>query len=93
MEINQSDALKRLPEQFFSKWNGRIKQLEASGYDVINLGQGSPDLPTDERITDALRHAALDPVKPPISSISWICVLQKRHRPFLPPEIQHRIKR
>lgn len=62
MEIKQSDALKRLPEQFFSKWNGRIKQLEASGYDVINLGQGSPDLPTDERITDALRHAALDPV-------------------------------
>lgn len=62
MDFNQSNAMRRLPSQFFVKLNWRIKQLEDSGYDVINLGQGSPDLPTDERIVDALRHAALDPI-------------------------------
>lgn len=74
MNFDQSEAVKRLPTQFFVKLNERIKQLEEEGNDVINLGQGSPDLPTDQRIVEALRHAALDPVNhkyPPFRGFSY----------------------
>jgi LL-diaminopimelate aminotransferase len=40
----------------------RIAELQAQGVDVINLGVGSPDLPTPPHIVEALREAALDPV-------------------------------
>lgn len=62
MIFEQSDAIKRLPEQFFADLNNRVQQLVDEGHDVINLGQGNPDLPTEDRIVEALREAALDPV-------------------------------
>lgn len=62
MNIGQSDAIKRLPAQFFADLNKRVQQLVKEGHDVINLGQGNPDLPTEKRIVEALREAALDPI-------------------------------
>lgn len=57
-QFEQSQTLKRLPEQFFAKLVKKTQQLEAEGHDVINLGQGNPDLPTPPHIVDALKMAA-----------------------------------
>ncbi len=54
--------LGRIPRYPFADVVRRITELEAQGVDVINLGIGSPDLPTPPHIVEALREAALDPV-------------------------------
>lgn len=61
-EFEQSETLKRLPEQFFAKLVKKAQQLKDQGHDIINLGQGNPDLPTPESIVEALQMAAEDPV-------------------------------
>lgn len=60
--FEQSDTLKRLPEQFFAKLVKKAQQLQSEGHDVINLGQGNPDLPTPEHIVEALKGAVEDPI-------------------------------
>lgn len=57
-----SDALKRLPDQFFAGLVQKVNKLVDEGYDVINLGQGNPDLPTPMRIVEELQKAAPDPL-------------------------------
>lgn len=61
LSIQPADRLATLPEQFFAalvvKANARI----ALGRDVINLGQGNPDLPTPPHIVEALQQAAANP--------------------------------
>lgn len=69
-----SDAMKRLPESFFAKLVKRAKELTAKGHDVINLGQGNPDLPTEERIVRALQAGAEKPINhkyPPFQGFSY----------------------
>jgi len=61
MEIRTAEILTRLPKQFFAALTAKAATLSASGVDVINLGQGNPDLPTPPHIVEALRTAALDP--------------------------------
>ncbi|MBD1221832.1 pyridoxal phosphate-dependent aminotransferase [Virgibacillus halodenitrificans] len=56
-----SDTLKRLPEQFFASLVMKAKKLTDAGHDVINLGQGNPDLPTPQHIVDELKAAADNP--------------------------------
>ncbi|KGP72001.1 pyridoxal phosphate-dependent aminotransferase [Pontibacillus yanchengensis] len=61
-EFKQSDAMQRLPEQFFAKLVKKVneaKQLE--GPEMINLGQGNPDQPTPEHIVQSLQQAAEKP--------------------------------
>lgn len=60
--FEQSDAIKRLPDQFFAKLGKRVQELVKQGHDVINLGQGNPDLPTADHIVKALQKAAEDPM-------------------------------
>lgn len=60
--FEQSETLKRLPEQFFAKLVGKVQRLQSAGHDVINLGQGNPDLPTPEPIVEALQTAAEEPI-------------------------------
>ncbi|SIS78307.1 pyridoxal phosphate-dependent aminotransferase [Alicyclobacillus vulcanalis] len=62
MTFRLADRIERLPEQFFSGLTRRVAAFQQAGYDVINLGQGNPDLPTPPHIVEALREAALDPV-------------------------------
>lgn len=57
-----SDTLKRLPEQFFAKLVKKVQALSSEGHDVINLGQGNPDLPTPNHIVEELKTAADNPV-------------------------------
>ncbi|TFJ94328.1 pyridoxal phosphate-dependent aminotransferase [Lentibacillus salicampi] len=60
--FEQSDMLKRLPEQFFAKLVAKTQEVKEQGHDVINLGQGNPDLPTPEPIVKELQTAAENPV-------------------------------
>lgn len=59
--FEQADALKRLPEQFFAKLVRKVGRAVEAGHDVINLGQGSPDLPTPPHIVKELQEAASNP--------------------------------
>jgi aminotransferase len=61
MQIQAAERITRLPTQFFSSLVSRAASYIAQGFDVINLGQGNPDLPTPPHIVEALREAALDP--------------------------------
>ncbi|UTR16358.1 pyridoxal phosphate-dependent aminotransferase [Salipaludibacillus sp. LMS25] len=56
-----SDTVKRLPEQFFAKLVKKAHDLTEAGHDVINLGQGNPDLPTPSHIVDKMKHAVDNP--------------------------------
>ncbi|GMA58640.1 hypothetical protein GCM10025858_31430 [Alicyclobacillus sacchari] len=62
MNFVVADRISRLPSQFFSGLTRRVAAVQAAGHDVINLGQGNPDLPTPPHIVEALRRAVLDPV-------------------------------
>ncbi|EJY55237.1 aminotransferase class I and II [Alicyclobacillus hesperidum URH17-3-68] len=61
MKFVVADRISRLPSQFFSGLTRRVAAVQAAGHDVINLGQGNPDLPTPPHIVEALRRAVLDP--------------------------------
>ena len=61
MNYPASDLLKRLPTQFFSELVSTIQRYKQEGFDVINLGQGNPDLPTPHHIVEALTDAATNP--------------------------------
>lgn len=60
--FEQSEMLKRLPEQFFAKLVKKAQHMQSLGHDVINLGQGNPDLPTPSHIVEALQSASEDPI-------------------------------
>lgn len=57
MHFQQSDLLKTLPKQFFASLVSRVNAKIAAGADVINLGQGNPDLPTPDYIVQAMQKA------------------------------------
>jgi L-glutamine---4-(methylsulfanyl)-2-oxobutanoate aminotransferase len=57
-----ADRINRLPEQFFASLVANVQKRVRAGFDVINLGQGNPDLPTPPHVVEALRAAALDPM-------------------------------
>ncbi|WP_408010647.1 pyridoxal phosphate-dependent aminotransferase [Pseudalkalibacillus sp. A8] len=60
--FQQSESIKRLPEQFFAKLVNKIEPYYQAGYDMINLGQGNPDQPTPEHIIEALQISATNPI-------------------------------
>jgi L-glutamine---4-(methylsulfanyl)-2-oxobutanoate aminotransferase len=60
-EFKQSETLKRLPEQFFAKMTKKVRAMQEQGIDIINLGQGNPDLPTPPHIVKELQQAAENP--------------------------------
>ncbi len=59
--IRQATRLQRLPSQFFARLVAATAALQAAGHDVINLGQGNPDLPTPEHIVEAAGRAGKNP--------------------------------
>lgn len=59
--IHPAQRLDRLPTQLFARLVASTVSLQAAGHDVINLGQGNPDLPTPEHIVAAVGHASQDP--------------------------------
>jgi aminotransferase len=72
---SQSDLLTNLPKQFFASLVKKVSQYVEQGYDVINLGQGNPDLPTPEHIVKRLQEAAVKPVNhkyPPFQGYQYL---------------------
>jgi L-glutamine---4-(methylsulfanyl)-2-oxobutanoate aminotransferase len=72
LKIQAADRLQCLPVQFFSNLVRKANEYVRQGYDVINLGQGNPDLPTPPHIVEAMREAVLDPEThkyPPFSGL------------------------
>jgi L-glutamine---4-(methylsulfanyl)-2-oxobutanoate aminotransferase len=72
MNIEQSQRLQALPTQFFATMVAKVNKAIAAGHDVINLGQGNPDLPTPPHIVESLRQEVLDPIThkyPPFSGL------------------------
>ncbi|SFI83738.1 pyridoxal phosphate-dependent aminotransferase [Thermoflavimicrobium dichotomicum] len=59
--FEQAEILNRLPEQFFAKLVKKVNAFVKQGVDIINLGQGNPDLPTPSHIVKALQKAADNP--------------------------------
>lgn len=62
MEIKPSAQMERLPVQFFSALTAKTGHYIKAGFDVINLGQGNPDLPTPAHIVRSLQQAAENPL-------------------------------
>ncbi|WAH35738.1 aminotransferase class I/II-fold pyridoxal phosphate-dependent enzyme [Alicyclobacillus dauci] len=62
MKFPVADRISRLPSQFFASLTRRVAEVQAEGHDVINLGQGNPDLPTPPHIVEALRSSVLNPM-------------------------------
>ncbi len=60
--FEMSQRLKELPEQFFANLVKQVSVAINAGHDVINLGQGSPDLPTPPHIVEAMQHAVTKPI-------------------------------
>jgi aminotransferase len=59
--IQPAERLHLLPAQLFARLVAATGKLQAAGHDVINLGQGNPDLPTPPHIVQALQAAAENP--------------------------------
>lgn len=57
-KITPADRMHKLPSQFFANLVQKANQEINDGHDVINLGQGNPDLPTPDHIVKALQEAA-----------------------------------
>ncbi|MEW5894520.1 MAG: LL-diaminopimelate aminotransferase [Candidatus Omnitrophota bacterium] len=59
-EIEFSERLKSIPPYLFVEIDKAKRKAVAEGRDVINLGIGDPDMPTDQRIIDAMKAAVQD---------------------------------
>ncbi|MFD0049486.1 pyridoxal phosphate-dependent aminotransferase [Actinomycetes bacterium NPDC127524] len=62
IEFQKSELLKNLPQQFFASLVSKVNSITEQGHDVINLGQGNPDMPTPQHIIKKLQQAAENPV-------------------------------
>lgn len=55
-----AERLKKLPPYLFVELDRLKREAIARGEDIINLGIGDPDLPTPQRIIDAMKEAVQD---------------------------------
>jgi len=61
-KITPAKRMQALPEQFFAALVAKASARAATGSDVINLGQGNPDLPTPRNIVERLKTASENPL-------------------------------
>lgn len=62
MPIQPASLMDRLPTQFFATLVAKVNKVAAAGHDIINLGQGNPDLPTPPHIVEELQAQAANPL-------------------------------
>ncbi|HEY3364022.1 MAG TPA: aminotransferase class I/II-fold pyridoxal phosphate-dependent enzyme [Symbiobacteriaceae bacterium] len=75
--ITPAQRIGRLPSQFFAGLVATTQSLQAAGHDVINLGQGNPDLPTPVHIVEAAQRAAADPATHKYISFGGLKILKE----------------
>ena len=61
LDIEFSDRLKQLPPYLFVEIDRAKREAIAEGRDIINLGIGDPDYPTQLHIIEAMKQAVGDP--------------------------------
>jgi len=61
MIISPAERLNRIEEYYFSKKLEEIRLLNLKGYNILNLGVGSPDLMPSESTINALTKSAQNP--------------------------------
>lgn len=61
-QIQPASIMSQLPTQFFATLVSKVNRQAALGHDVINLGQGNPDLPTPSHIVSKLKESAENPL-------------------------------
>ena len=59
--MRHSERLGRIPPYLFAELERKIAAKRAAGVDVISLGIGDPDTPTNTAVVEALAAAARDP--------------------------------
>jgi LL-diaminopimelate aminotransferase len=59
--VRHSERLERIPPYLFAELERKIAAKKQQGVDVISLGIGDPDTPTDAAVVEALSAAAQDP--------------------------------
>ena len=59
--MRHSERLGRIPPYLFAELERKIAAKRAAGVDVISLGIGDPDTPTNTGVVEALAAAARDP--------------------------------
>jgi aminotransferase len=75
IKIVPAQRIQQLPKQFFASLVKKANERIGLGHDVINLGQGNPDLPTPSHIVQALQQAAENPLYhkyPPFSGFTFL---------------------
>lgn len=73
--VQPAERMQGLPTQFFATLVRKANEAIAAGRDVINLGQGNPDLPTPPHIVESLQQAATNPLYhryPPFSGFKFL---------------------
>lgn len=73
--IVPASRMQHLPTQFFAQLVKKANARMSEGHDVINLGQGNPDLPTPDHIVQAMKTAVEKPIYhryPPFSGFSFL---------------------
>ncbi|MDE2238013.1 MAG: aminotransferase class I/II-fold pyridoxal phosphate-dependent enzyme, partial [Elusimicrobia bacterium] len=61
MKPTPSSKLSSLPPYLFVRLHALKLQAQAAGHDIIDLGQGSPDLPSPPNVVAALKRAIDQP--------------------------------
>lgn len=59
MKIERSALMTKFPKAIFGDLKKASKEAATTGHQIIDLSLGSPDLPPDEKIRQALAHHAL----------------------------------
>lgn len=77
MAFRPSQRFQNLPAQFFARITRTAREMAAAGHDVINLGQGNPDLPTPAHIVERLVREARDPKNHGYSPFDGLPVLKE----------------
>ena len=77
MIIKQSKRLNDVQEYYFSQKLAQIRQMEASGKKIINLGIGNPDMSPSENTIEELIRSAKNPKSHGYQSYKGILELRK----------------
>ena len=60
-QVRTAQRIANLPPYLFAEIDRKKEAKQAQGIDVISLGIGDPDMPTPDRIVDAMADAIKDP--------------------------------
>jgi LL-diaminopimelate aminotransferase len=77
MKVNPADRISSVEEYYFSQKLAQIDKMRQEGFDVINLGIGSPDQPPSSDTIDKLINEARKPSSHGYQSYRGIPALRK----------------